>query len=93
MKQKNVYTFNADFGRQGILYGLFLATASQIEELLNHDEEIYLGEVLGKHSEVELEIESEHIDLVTDDQAVVSVIEQYGLENGINPLKYFNQED
>jgi len=44
--------------------------------------------VAGKHSEVYGELESDSIEFVSDDPAVVEVIEEFGLTTGINPFNY-----
>jgi len=78
---KAIYKLNADFGRQGILSGVFVADTEEVEKLLGT--EIYFGEVLGKHSVV----------LVTKDKEVVALFEEYDLESGINPFHYLEEEE
>lgn len=85
--KKGVYKFHVDMGRQGELEGIFVAEASEIEEIIGKD--VYFGEVLGKHSDVGGEIEEDEITLITDDPVVVEVFEKHKLRSGINPLGYY----
>ena len=90
---KKIYKFAADFGRMGDLEGVFVSTDEDLEFL--YGEEIYFGEVLGKHSEVILTLEPEHITEVTDDAKFIELFEQYDLANGFNPFDYHegNEQD
>ena len=85
---KGLYRFQADFGRAGSVEGVFVATKSQVKKALG--KQIYLGEVLGKHSEVVLDpFSEEDIALLTDDQEFIAKAIEYGLTDiGINPLNY-----
>jgi hypothetical protein len=47
--------WDASFGRMGSLSGLFFAEEATIQEL--KDNEVYLGEVLGKHSGISYQID------------------------------------
>lgn len=63
-----LYKFNVDCGRMGELEGAFEADESQIENLIGQD--VYFGEVLGKHSEIRCEIKPEYITLIDADQVL-----------------------
>lgn len=86
--EKAVFKFNADFGRQGDLTGLFIATKEQVETLIESGIEVYFGEVLGKHSEIYGSIEQKEISLVSDNPEVIKVIEDFDLTSGYNPFDY-----
>lgn len=86
---KKIYKFEANFGRMGDLEGVFVSTDVELEEL--YGQEIYFGEVLGKHSEVVLTLGLQHITEVTDDAKFIELFEQYGLENGFNPFDYYDE--
>lgn len=94
-KQKAVYKFYADYGRQGELEGLFVETKKRVQALIESEVEVYFGEVLGKHSEVYGKIEQKEIILVSDNPEAVDIVEKYNLENGYNPFHYtvLGQED
>ena len=91
MATKGVYKFFWDCGRMGELYGLFLATDEDVKAAIG--KRAYFGEVLGKHSEIEGEVEEADITLVSDDPAVVKVIEDHNLQSGYSPLDYLMDED
>lgn len=89
---KNLYSFYVDCGRMGELEGLFVASPKEVEEVVG--KEAYFGEVLGKHSEVDIQIMQHHIGLVSDDQEKVEWLESViGCENisGFNPLDYIEE--
>lgn len=85
---KAVFKLDVDCGRMGSLDGLFIATKEEVKQLLECPYEIYCGEVLGKHSEVYGKIEEKEIIFVSDDEAVIKVIEDHGLQNGFDPFDY-----
>jgi len=84
---KAVYKFKHDFGRYGKLKGIFVADDSEIENLIG--KEIYFGEVLGKHSEVIVEIIPESIVCMEwADQDFVNKFEKLHLSCGYDPRRY-----
>lgn len=83
-----VYKMNLDCGRQGNLTGLFIAPKSHIEKLIESKINVYFGEVLGKHSEVYGTIDEGELTLVSDNNEVIKVIEDFDLSNGYNPFHY-----
>ena len=85
---KALFKMNFDYGRSGSLEGLFIAEKEQIDYLVEHKLEVCFGEVLGKHSYVCGSVAPEEVTMVTTDENVLQVIEQYELENGYNPLEY-----
>lgn len=98
-----LYSFYANFGRQGDLEGLFICKVAKINKIIGKD--VYFGEVLGKHSDVTLRIDKMHIHLITNDQNYIkktieifmSIDQQksddgtYTL-SGYNPIEYFESE-
>lgn len=91
---KAVYKLHFDCGRMGELTGLFVAEQEKMNALIQSGEEVYFGEVLGKHSEVCGPIEEDDVSLISTDENVIKVIEEHGLENGFNPFDYIaNDED
>ena len=69
--------------------------AAEIEALIG--KRIYFGEVLGKHSEVEVVLEADDITALTDDQDFIEKIGRYigvGTNiSGFNPLSYYEPEE
>lgn len=90
-----IYEFYWDCGRSGDLEGLFIADSDDVAKAIGKN--IYFGEVLGKHSEVEGILEAGDITLKTDDQEFIAkVIEIFGenFGSGFDPIyKYLEQCD
>jgi hypothetical protein len=82
---KHVYQWFWDCGRHGSLEGLFVATEGRIKEA--EGKEAYFGEVLGKHSDVWVELESKHFSKLSSDENVVEFVKDHG-PFGYNPLHY-----
>jgi len=91
MGKKGVYKFYWDCGRMGYLDGIFVATDSSIRKAIGQD--VYFGEVLGKHSEIDGSLEEEDVKLITDDKVVVAIFEEYKISCGFNPLDYIVEEE
>lgn len=49
------------------LNGLFVTTASRLQQIIDEQPRVYLGEVCGKHSEVELRLTPSNIQVISDD--------------------------
>lgn len=89
-QNKSIYKLDMKYGRMGTLYGTFAASDEEIEKLYGH--ELYLGEILGKHSEVTLTLEPNGLIKLSDDADVVAMAIKYDLLGGINPLDYLDSE-
>ncbi len=90
---KGVYKFYVDCGRMGDLSGVFIADSDDVARAINNGKTVYFHDVLGKHSEIDVELSGNVISLVSDDPAVVSVVSMNDLTNGINPFDYFDMEE
>jgi len=86
-----VFKYSENFGRMGVLEGVFVAGLDEVTSAYGC--EAYLGEVLGKHSEISASINSDTVKLVSDDQAIVALIKTHGLESGVNPVASLSDED
>ena len=82
---KKLWKIEWDCG-YGTLCGIFLATDEEIESMLG--KEIYMGEVAGKHSEVQWTVEEGEIELFSDDEYVISHIKPFGY----NPFEYLDED-
>lgn len=78
-----VYRFKFDAGRNGTLHGLFVADDAEVKALMGRD--LYFGEVLGKHSEVQGPLEESDIELVTQDETFVKMFVELGCATGFSP--------
>lgn len=85
-----IYEFYWDCGRQGELSGLFIANTEDVDKAIGKN--VYFGEVLGKHSEIEGVLEKEDLTIKTDDQEFISKFSKVmGMTcniSGLNPLDY-----
>lgn len=77
--------FSEDFGRHGELSGLFTCTQEEYDKVLGTN--VYLGDCLGKHSSVEVELTKENLVIQDVDQAFIEQFDKllpYGV--GIDPI-------
>ena len=88
-----LWKFHWDCGRQGDLYGVFIATEEEVQSLVG--KQVYFGEALGKHSEVYGTIEQGEITLITDNaEAIKALQEACGKTiSGHNPLQYWLEQN
>jgi hypothetical protein len=89
--QLAVYRYSEDFGRMGDLSGVFVASKSDV--MVAMGKTAYLGEVLGKHSEVHAEISADTITLVTEDPDFVELFQSLRLSTGTNPIARLADEE
>lgn len=77
--------FSEDFGRHGDLEGLFTCSQEDYDKVIGR--KVYLGDVLGKHSSVEIELTTENMVIQQVDQAFIEQFDRllpYG--SGIDPI-------
>ncbi len=88
---KKLYSFNWDCGRMGNIDGLFIAEPEEVKAAVG--KELYLGEVLGKHSEIFGTIEEGEIKEVDVAEGVVSALLASIGESvcGFNPIAYIKE--
>lgn len=85
---QGLYKFYCDCGRMGDLEGIFLADSSEVDALVGKT--VYFGEVLGKHSDIRVEITGKNVWLLTDDEDFISKAVEYGLScSGYDPVWYY----
>lgn len=83
---KALFKMNFDCGRMGSLKGLFIADTEDVEYLIGNHISVYFGEVLGKHSEISGEVCIDEIKMITTDENVIGIVQEYDLESGYNPF-------
>lgn len=88
---KKLYKFYWDCGRNGNIEGYFVSTPNQISNAIG--KQVYLGEVLGKHSEIYGNLEESDIQMITENQELVKLFEENIGYAGYNPLHYLENED
>lgn len=74
---KKLYRYSESFGRMGSLDGTFVAEEDQMAKLMGRT--VYLGEVLGKHSEITTTLSKKNLKVLTEDQDFITKAEEYGL--------------
>lgn len=87
-----LYKLDYDYGRLGIISGLFVAYEHEIARLFATT--IYFGEILGKHSDIILDLKPEDITVVSTNQLVIEellkVADDSGTICGYNPFDFLN---
>jgi hypothetical protein len=55
--------------------------------------EVYFGEILGRHSEIYGTLDKEDLEVLTDNQDEIEIIEKYiGNSFGLNPIKHLRED-
>ena len=90
---KKLWTWDVDCGRMGELSGAFFATEQELERVLGSD--VCLYDVLGKHSEIEVELEREQFtELEISEQSVKVITDKLGTTlSGINPINEAEEQN
>lgn len=76
----------------GSLEGIFVADPDRVRQLVESGEDVYFGEVLGKHSRIIGPVFDDDLTFVTDDEAIVALFETYSMATGFDPFDYFENE-
>jgi len=89
--------YKEDFGRMGDLEGLFITTSEMLARMKEAGE-IYLGEVLGKHSDIEAELSDKTLKIVSADQDFIEKLKEvfdvnFGFVSGADILGRFLDEE
>jgi hypothetical protein len=85
---KKLYKFYWNCRRQGSVNGLFIADEKEVKDIIG--EEVYFGEILGKHSEIYGTIEEGEITEVKVSEITIKEMEEVlgSTISGYNPLNY-----
>lgn len=94
MNKLCLWNFYVDCDRMGSLEGLFVATKEEVAKLIGKT--VDFGECLGKHSDVQINIEEHEIKLISEDEE--KIIWLIGLMNGhtiscFNPFDYIEESE
>ena len=89
---RKLYRFYLDLRRMGCVEGLFVEEESVVKESIG--KMVYFGEILGKHSDVQGELEEKHLTVVSEDQDFITKLEELLGSNvsGYNPLSYMDED-
>ena len=84
---EKLYGFEWDVGRMGDVHGMFVADEADIEKAMGQD--VYFGEILGKHSEVRGVLEEDDLKILSENPDFVQQFKEI-MPNGFgyNPLDY-----
>lgn len=89
---KKIYKYSESFRRMGRLEGVFVADSDIVESMLG--KEVYIGEALGKHSEVTASISTETITPISDDASIVDFFEKHlNGSCGTNPVSAYDEQE
>lgn len=91
---KVIVSFYVDYGRMGDLNGIFICEKEALENL--YGKEIYFGEVLGKHSEVVVEVDEGCFEIKTNDQDFIAKFIEImgdGTISGYNPFDFIDEDE
>lgn len=91
MSKKLLYKFYWDVGRMGEVESFFIADPNAVKKAIGR--QVYFGEILGKHSEVEGELEEADFEAISDDQEFIAKFEKIIGETGYNPLDCLSEEE
>lgn len=86
---RKLYKFFWDCGRQGDVDGLFIADEKDIELAMGN--QVYFGEILGKHSEISGTLDNGDLKVIDIEESVLDILEDAigsSYISGYNPLDY-----
>jgi hypothetical protein len=88
--------FSVGYGRAGKLEGLFITTPEDLAKVCKTT--IYFGEVLGKHSEVEMDFEMGDFKLLSTNEFYIRTLQRKFDTNshtlmGYNPVEYLRDQE
>jgi hypothetical protein len=84
-----LYKFHVNYGRMGNISGIFSIEENELTRY--NGKMVYFGEILGKHSDVDYEINKDDFTVLTDDQDFISRFDEMGCESGYNPFDYVSE--
>ena len=88
VNMKGLYKLDIERRRSSNITGIFVEQSDYVDYLIKSKIEVHFGEIEGKHSDVYGSIDAKDISLITQDENVIKIVQEYGLENGINPFDY-----
>ncbi|MBF0208476.1 MAG: hypothetical protein HQK53_16485 [Oligoflexia bacterium] len=89
-----LWKYHADCGRGGDVHGLFVATQEELGNIIGL--ECHFGEILGKHSEVSVDLYDDDFKMLdVDTETIKKLIKAVGNDTicGYNPLDYMKNDE
>ena len=81
-----LYKLHFYAGRQGTYEGLFLEDSDKLKKLVDSGDNVYFGEVLGKHSEISGPLEESDYTVITSDEKVVGMAKEFHITTIDSPV-------
>ena len=90
---RKLYKFYLDYGRQGELEGLFIADERDVIDII--DQEVFFGEVLGKHSDVSAVMDEDMFTVIDVPEETLKTLEKElgSTWSGFNPIDIYKEEE
>jgi len=88
---KKLFSYDINYGRGYGVEGLFIATQKEVDLMLGNN--IYFGEICGKHSEIDHTFKKEDLTVVNVSlESLKELEDQLGdTLSGYNPVEYFQE--
>lgn len=88
-----LWKFYWDCGRSGDVEGLFVASQEQVDNAIG--QQVWFGEILGKHSEVYGTLEEgDIVKIDVSSEVIAQLTPHLGMDwSGYNPLDYLEEEE
>ncbi len=85
---KKIYRMYVEIYRMGEIESVFIADEKELKALIG--KELDFGEILGKHSDIHFKLKEEYIEIITDDQDKIKIVEELDiLPTGYPPFDYY----
>jgi len=95
VKKWCLYRYSINVYRFGNIDGLFVSTEESLKQIIG--QKIYFGDILGKHSDVDITFEEEDFEKLSDDEEKIDwLIDLFGGSmtiSGYNPFDYIESEE
>lgn len=88
---KLVWRFVVDLGRMGRLDSVFTAEEDAVFDAIG--KRVYFGEILGKHSDIDLDLRSEDFVKLCEEPQMVEAFERFSFACGYNPLEFLAEAE
>ena len=87
-----LYRYSIDYGRMGDIEGVFFSTDEELKTAKG--KEVYLDDVLGKHSEIVFDFDPDILEeIVLPDDVIKILFDAVGKNvSGINPLEFIYED-
>ena len=90
---KYLYRFYEDCGRMGSLDGIFVAEESDVDALIGQN--LYFGEVLGKHSDIDVDFTKDSFEKMDVSQSAIDEVSKVlgNSWSGWNPVEMWEHRN